>query len=66
MLLVAQRFFAGFAGERDGDQGDDGGATRYQAGARSLAVAAIRSVAMNGAVPPKSALERLKLTAKPL
>ena len=41
-------------------------ATRYQAGARSLPVAAIRRVAMKGAVPPKSALERLKLTAKPL
>src|SRR4029079_5296117 len=44
----------------------DAAPARYQAGARSLAVVAIRRVATNGAVPPKSALERLKLTAKPL
>ena len=41
-------------------------ATTYQAGAMSLPVQAISRVATNGAVPPKIALARLKLSANPV
>ena len=40
--------------------------TRYQAGAITEPVTSISQVATNGAVPPKSALAVLKLTAKPV
>ncbi len=39
---------------------------RYQLGASRLPLTSIRKVAMNGAVPPKSALAVLKLNANPV
>ena len=40
-------------------------ATMYQAGAMALPVASINQNEMNEAEPPKMALARLKLSAKP-
>src|SRR6476661_5652987 len=68
--LVGQRCLRGFrevsAANSTAVRDTAAAATRYQPGASLLCVKPMSRVAMNGAEPPNSALERLKLTAKPL